>query len=242
MVMESVSRKFDPENDEVYFRYSMESCIGEIEEARYINDIHIDIIGKTPDEVEFKMGEAQRKIILIGQAYNDNVDPYYIFDYTRSLIEIGDAIFDFDEGCLKREIADVCELENSDICVFERLCILPKYRGLGLAKKLVKDNVMRLGNSCGLFVMKPYPLQCEGTSDGDIERARELQYMNNPFEEYMGYDEMEQDEAKALKQLVKYYKTFGYFTIKGIDGLMFLDPSKVNKKLDKIDILQASGK
>lgn len=229
-------RKFDPDNDEVLFRYSMESCIGEMEQARYINEIHIDIIGRTIDGIEYKMGEAERKILLLSLACNDNVDPFDIFDYSQSLMEIGDVIYDYDQGWLKDEITSVCNIEHPDICVFERLCILPQYRGLGLAKKLVKDNVMRLGDSCGLIVMKPFPLQCEGTMDGDVERAREFQYRSNPFEADMEHDHMEQDPDIALKQLVKYYKSIGYFTIKGMKDLMFICPSAINKKLDKIDI------
>jgi hypothetical protein len=52
----------------------------------------------------------------------------------------------------------------------------------------------------------------------------------------MGYDEMEMDPDKAIRQLVKYYKSIGYFTIKGQEGLMFISPSMINKKLDKIDL------
>jgi hypothetical protein len=108
--MKKSYRKFDPDNDSVIFRYSMDSPMGYIDIERYVNEVHIDIIGRTLDGIEFKMGEAERKLLLLTQAINDNVDPLYVFDYTQSLMDIGDAIYDFDQGCLKDEVASVSSL------------------------------------------------------------------------------------------------------------------------------------
>ena len=60
-------RKFDPDNDEVLFRYSMESCIGEMEQARYINEIHIDIYGA---QNEAYMSRSAEKLVR-GLCFNE---------------------------------------------------------------------------------------------------------------------------------------------------------------------------
>jgi GNAT superfamily N-acetyltransferase len=224
-------RKFDPERDNVIFRYSMETFVGNMEPENYINNIHIDIIGQTEDGIEYKMGEAKRKIILLSAVYNDRANAYDVFDSSSELMEIGDLIYDFDNNEIKSKIANHFEIVYNDICVFERLCILPEYRGLGLAKKLVKDNVMRIGNNVGLIVMKPFPLQCEPQAKRSYDDNDE-----NAFEKDMKYDELEQNPEKAMKSLKKYYKTFGYLTIRGIKDLMFLVPAFINEKLEQINM------
>lgn len=116
-------------------------------------------------------------------------------------------------------------MEAPNICIFSRLQILPKYRGRGLAKLVIKDNVNILGPACGLIVAQPYPLQFEyeGMHDTDFEKAME-------------YDKMEKDEAKANAQLRKYYKSIGYKESKICKDLMFIAPDMKNAAMDKIDL------
>ena len=217
---------------DIIFKYEFESCIGEIEGNRYIQDIKASII-KT-DEYGYNpivIGKGDIKILLLEQAINDHYDIFEIFDMHEYTMRIGGMIFDFDNYELKEDLhkklfGDDIML-NQNICIFERMTILPKYRGFGIGAKFVKDRYNFFSSACGLIVMQPYPLQLEAV--GPNGRTDE-------FERKMGYDTMEHDVRKATKSLKDYYKRLGYISVKGYKDLMFFVPEFRNKKLEAINM------
>lgn len=212
------------------FKYSFTSSTGEIEGNRYILEIDEDIVGNNEADGEFLIGKAKRYMILLGQAQNENYDFFEIFDTNGELVNILMDIYDLERGDIKENLEQEIfgkygMMEAPNICIFSRLQVLPKYRGHGIAKKIIKDNLNILGPSCGLIVAQPYPLQFEyeGLHDTDFEKAME-------------YDRMEQDEVKANAQLRKYYKSIGYKESKICKDLMFIAPDMKNAVLDKVDL------
>lgn len=214
---------------DISFNYSFNSCIGEIEGMRYIVEINEDIIGSNDEDGEFLIGKAKRHLFLLANAINDGYDIREIIDTIGDVYHPMDEIYDYDFDGIKEDLEAVLfgddYMDNPNICVFTRLCILPKYRGYGIAKKVIKDNYNILGSMCGLIVMYPFPLQLEPD-----------RHHTSEFEKAMCYSDMEQDEKKAAKSLRNYYKSLGYKTVKGYDDLMFLIPGMPNPKLDAIDI------
>ena len=217
---------------DIKFRYQFCSFLGPLEGERYIQEIFVDII-KTDDSDEDVqiIGKARIIIMLLSQAMDDNFDIFQIFDSDSYTMRIGEEIYDFDNCDIKEDLrrklfVNDCML-NSNICIFERLTILPEYRGLGIATKFIKDNFFFFNTACGLIVMQPFPLQFEAEST--IAKCSD-------FERQMGYDQMEKDEDKARKSLINFYKKVGFISVKGYDDLMFLLPGFKNKKLDAIDL------
>ncbi|MCQ2960390.1 MAG: hypothetical protein MJ198_09430 [Bacteroidales bacterium] len=216
------------ENDELYvmFKYSFESSPISGDPLYYIRTMKVEIIDTETNEI---VGKAELKLLLISAAINDGVDLFAVFDSDSYVSRIGDQIFDYEEQELKRDLQKQFweyGIGNVDICILERLTILPQYRGRGIALQLIRDNYRQLSNSCGLFVMQPYPLQFESVVKMD---------QVDVWGKQMEYDKMEQDEKKAFSQLKRFYKSCGFLTDKGYPDLMFLAPSKRNDILDKTD-------
>lgn len=227
--------KPEPQYLDIEFRYTFRSPIGPIEGERYIQDIAVEIIktdeyGNNPVII----GKGNVKILLLSQAINDHYDIFEIFDTESYTMRIGEMIYDFDNYDIKedlqRKLFGYEGMDNPNICIFERMMILPEYRGLGIGAKFVKDRFHYFSSACGLIVMQPFPLQ--------LESSRALG-RDNEFESKMGYDEMEHDSRKAMKSLKDYYKRIGYITVRGYKDLMFLVPDFKNDKLDAIDLEEA---
>ena len=227
--MNSISKD---KNLDIIFRYQFCSFLGPMEEERYVQKIFVDIV-KTDDsgnDVQI-IGKASIKIILVAQALDDGYDIYDVFDTDSYTMRIGDEIYDFENDDIKedlgRQLFGDDYMANPNICIFERLTILPEYRGLGIAAKFIKDNFFFFNTACGLIVMQPFPLQFE--AEGTHAKCSD-------FERQMEYDQMEKDENKARKSLINFYKKVGFLSVKGYDDLMFLLPEFKNKKLDAIDL------
>ena len=216
----------------IEFKYTFSSPIGSIAGERYIQDIAVEIIktdeyGNTPVII----GKGSVKILLLSQAINDHYDIFEIFDTESYIMRIGNMIYDFDnyeiKEDLQRKLFGDDMMINPNICIFERMMILPEYRGLGIGAKFVKDRFHFFSSTCGLIVMQPYPLQLEAV--GPNGRTDE-------FEKRMGYETMEKNVQKATKSLKDYYKSIGYISVRGYKDLMFLVPCKRNTSLDAINM------
>ena len=178
---------------------------------------YIDI--KFKYEFESYIGEIE------GSRYIQDIKAYIIKtdEYGNNEMVIGEGIIKI--LLLEQAINDI--MLNPNICIFERMTILPEYRGLGIGAKFVKDRYNFFSSACGLIVMQPYPLQLEAVGpDG----------RTNEFERMMNYDKMEQNIRKATKSLKDYYKSIGYISVKGYKDLMFLVPGLRNIKLESINM------
>lgn len=217
--------------EDFYYRidYKFTSPLGYLEGSRYVTTISGDIIQEDENDEEIAtVGRTTLKLVLVSLAINNNYDLYEIFDEDAPLFEIGQAIFDFEYGEIKEKIQDYYngEIVNSDICVIERIEILPPYRENNLGKKILKDIYNRFGSTCGLFVLKSFPLQfeTEGAEASDWNKQMQL-------------DAFEKNEKKAIQNLKRFYKLCGFKTIPGISkSLMFINPLMRNSKMDKIEL------
>lgn len=211
----------------VSFEYSLST--GRL--SNYIQEINANIYADIFSDDMFcerkLIGKHSLKMILLDQALENGLDTLELFDSDSYVLRIGEMIFDFDFDCIKDDLANELTeygFDNLNICIMERLNILPEYRGLGIGKLALKDAYHQFSRACGLFVMQPYPLQLE------LPRVHE----RDEFEMRMSYDQLDQDRHRAFKSLNKYYKSCGFITTKCCKDLMFLVPQNSNEKLDKI--------
>lgn len=210
------------------FKYSTES-IGCGEEENFILKFNEDIIADNDEDGEFLVGKATRYMFLLEEAHEAGYPIFDIFDsnsdFANPLLEI----YDEEEKQIKQDLIDTLMgefgvLGNDNICYFSRLEILPRYRGFGIAKKVIRDNYKVFGSWCGLIVMNPFPLQFE------LDEIHKL-----PFEKQMAFGDLEKDEELANKNLRTYYKSIGYIEVPGYNQ-MFLVPGYHNNKLESIDM------
>ena len=115
---------------------------------------------------------------------------------------------------------------NNNVCVLDRLVLIPEYRGYGISKKVIKDTIFHFSTACGLFVIYPFPLQLEG----------EHCICEDPWEDKNWYKGLEKNEKKAFSKLTSYFQKLGVEKIKGMNDLLFYCPFFGNMKLDEIDL------
>ena len=178
---------------DIEFKYTFISPIGPMEGNRYIQDIAVEIIktdeyGNNP----IIIGKGNVKILLLSQAMNDHYDIFEIFDTESYTMRIGNMIYDFDnyeiKEDLQRKLFGDDMMINPNICIFERMMILPEYRGLGIGAKFVKDRFHYFNTACGLIVMQPFPLQLE--SSHALGRSLKDYYKKIGYITVRGYDDL----------------------------------------------------
>lgn len=211
--------------------YHLHSSLGDIGPFRYINQIsgtvtEVDEQGNKIADV----GHINLNLILISLALDTGYDIYEVFDYSHSTMEIGDAVFDFNSYDLVEPLQEYYDYTflGSNICIVDRIEILPKYRGKGLGKKIVKDMYNRFGSGCCIFVLKCFPVQFEHEFTHGL---------NKEWFDKMKYQELEPDEEKAFYQLANFYKKCGWSLIPDVSKeLMFLNPALKNPAIEKIEL------
>lgn len=213
------------------FKYSFSSGTGELEGYRYIQNVFIEIYAsdiEDDDEEEVLIGKSRLKLILVNQAIEDDFSLPQLFDTDPDLFFIGDRVFDLEKGEFHNTILENYQecFMNPNICVLDRLVLIPEYRGYGISKKVIKDTIFHFSTSCGLFVIQPFPLQFEG----------EHCIGEDTWEDKNWYKGLEKNEKKAFKQLTAYYQKLGFEKIKDFEGLLFYCPFYLNKKLKKVDL------
>lgn len=213
------------------FKYTFGSETGDVEGFRYIQNVFVDIYAtdvEADDEEEVLIGKLKLKTILMTQAIDDRYDLAEILDTDPDLFVISDKVFDGEteepNSILQEEYPE-CML-NLNICVLDRIVLLPEYRGYGISKRVVKDVLFQFRTSCGMFVIQPFPLQFEGENCIGVD----------PWEDRSWYKDLEKNEKKAMKKLEAYCQSIGFKKIKGIDGLLFHCSFYRNLELEKVDM------
>jgi hypothetical protein len=173
------------------------------------------------------IGKLMFKIIYVGEANNNNYDLYEIFDTYEYTFRHAQEFFDFETNEIKADIQKFYNYTfiNSDICLIERIEILPEYRGRKIAAKATKDIIFHFGSGCELFILQAYPLQFEVKREEQNEWQSQLELGKFPIQ-----------EKKAFKQLKNYYKSWGFDEISGYNELLFLNPAIRNKKMERINL------
>jgi len=210
------------------FHYKFKSGTGPLEGHRYVRNFKMKIFAESYDtEENLLIGKVVFKIIYVENAINTRYNLFDIFDSYEYTFRHGNSIFDFEIQEINNDIQEHYNYEifGNNICILERIEILPRFRGHNLTAKATKDIIFHFGAGCALFVIQPYPLQFEVQS-------------NKPdnWQEQLELKQFTTDEKNALKKLVNYYKSFGFERIKGYDDLLFYNPFIANKKMDSIDL------
>lgn len=212
----------------VTFKYQFESGTGPWEGSRYVREIKMEIFSQNEYGDPIKsIGKVEFKIVYVGEAINNEYDLYEIFDTFEYTFRHAQEFFDFDTNEIKKKIQKYYnyELFNSNICLLERIEILPEFRGLKIAAKATKDIIFHFGSGCGLFVIQVYPLQFEPKDKEQDDWQKQLKLSN-----------FSSQEKTAFKQLRNYYKSFGFDEIPGYKDLLFYNPALINKKMDAINL------
>jgi len=213
---------------DINIEYTFSSGLGAVEENRYIKDVKATFYnGESVDnKLNERIGETEFKILDLEMAKNDEFDIYQLFDSYEYTFRHGEAIYDFEKEDFNQQVYKHYDdnLMNGNVCLLERIYIVPAYRGLGLGPKLFKDLVLHFSRNASLFILQPHPLQFDNSlKDNEDKKWYEL-------------DAFEKSNLKAFEKLTSYYETWGFEKIKGIKDLLFFNAELVNPKFELIDI------
>lgn len=174
--------------------------VNKIEFEVYVTDIYrklSEIIAK---------GEISQ--ILFGLAMDYNYPLFDVMDASESILDMSGVLFEFEEDKNFWDKIDAYFVDttpiNYTICYLEYLEIVPTYRGKGIGKRIIKSMMERFYDSCGLWVVKGFPIQHSGviqkTAFEDLDE----------WDQKMDYDSFEKDFEKSQYKLFHYFQQLGF--------------------------------
>lgn len=142
--------------------------------------------------------------ILFSLAMDSGYPLLSVMDASQSILEMSEVLFEWDEHKdFWDKLDDYFEDHppiHTDVCFLESLEILPAFRKKGLTKMVLRDLARKYHHSCGLWVLKVFPLQHKSRSEEDKKDA---------WYQKMRYDELEEDFEKSKYKLFHLYQSLG---------------------------------
>jgi ribosomal protein S18 acetylase RimI-like enzyme len=136
--------------------YTSLSHLGEREGNRYVQPIFGDLILTNEEGTKEKtIGRISGYKVLLGNAINDNIGFFDVFDMDTDRYGLGETIFD---DFWKKELHPALntvyedEFDGSDLLVLKKVEIEPEYRGQSLGKYFIKDFYNNFISGCQLFI------------------------------------------------------------------------------------------
>lgn len=210
--------------------YRISSALGCRENNRYNQNIigKIDLINDYGESIE-TIGKIKANKLLVQLGADNGWDAFSIFDTEAHLFEIGEAIFDFASSDWHPELTKhyANDIEGQNILILSRIEIIPKYRGKGFAPFIIKDLYNNFIDGMAFFVLKAFPIQFEASILGSKSENSKA----------MEYDKMEKNIKQATRKLISFYTKLGFEIIPSLSKeIMFINPTRINRKLDKITL------
>ena len=211
----------------VVFNYRFQSGLGCYEHGRFVREVTSEIM-LTDDYGEHleKIGQIDFLIIYIDQTYNSELSLYDILDaHSEYLARHIFKIIDYKTRGFTNKLLNFYDFEilGSNVCLIQKITILPEYRGHKIGAKAIKDLIFHYSAGCGLFALQPFPLQFEAKVSGDEDLEQ-------------GLETFEKNQKKANAKLKSYYESIGLKEIKGIKELMFYNPALTNKNFNSLNL------
>ncbi|WP_430827479.1 hypothetical protein [Chryseobacterium indologenes] len=190
--------------EDLYFstEYKISSYLGDKDSDRFCQNIRGELIVSNEVGNSKAIGRLMGEKLLIREAINHNWDSYSIFDTEARTLEIGETVYNFDEGDWNDAIMEKFknDIYENDLLILSRIEILPEYRGKGIGQKWIKDFYINFIQGCGLMALKVFPLQCES----DYTLGRDQLWCNE-----MGYNSMNKNDD-AFESLLQFYLKTGF--------------------------------
>lgn len=186
----------------------------------FVNEIDFEVFLIDESGMQEQVAKGKMSHILFSLAMDLKFPLFEVMDVTSAISEISSVLFEWDiDKDYWEKLHFYFEhypLENFNICLLESLEIIAKYRGKDLGKKIITNLIERFYSSCGLWVLKAYPIQF----DLNTIRENEIEWNTK-----MDYLTLEKDFEKAQYQLFNYYTKMGfenpfemeYFIVKPFD-------------------------
>ncbi|WMW77308.1 hypothetical protein RF683_07370 [Flavobacterium sp. 20NA77.7] len=175
----------------------------------FVNEIDFEVyLTNESGHLLEKVGKGKISQILFSLAMDCGFPLMDVMDASHSIAQMSGVLFEWDDDKdFWDKIDAYFEFEpplSYDVCFLETLEVIEKYRGKGLGEKIINNLMERFYSSCGLWVLKAFPLQ------HDISIQSEKEESQVDWNIKMGYKNMELDFEKSQYQLFNYYIKRGF--------------------------------
>ncbi|MFC4675230.1 hypothetical protein [Dysgonomonas termitidis] len=212
-------------------RYSFESSTGSsyMEGFDCYTQYAIDVYGCDSADIdedtkEVLIGKARVSLFYLGYLINNGLLLEDLLSNSSSDAcgYVGDFIMDRKTGELKPEFDELlAENGNFNVLYINDIVLFPEYRGYGYGKFIIKDILCRFDGTVGLVLAIVYPLQLDTSS----------------MQPAMQYHRMDQDLEYSSFKLYGYFLDLGFEQVERTN-YFYINPCKVNEKLNAIDLEQ----
>lgn len=160
---------------------------------------YVDLLGQSAQGTEVTLGELQFYIIRVGNAINDQVSLFDLFDTYQETHSMSAEIYTPSYNDFKKVIHNNFEAAypGDDILLLRLLTIRPFARGQKLGLSVLEAVIRDWSSGCALVVMKPCPLQFAGASSPRKKGQSEL-------------SDFKLTERESFRRLRNYYGLLGF--------------------------------
>ena len=177
--------------------------------TEFVNEIDFEVyLTDEAGNLEEQVGKGKISQILFSLAMDSGFPLLDVMDATHSICQMSGVLFEWDKD---KDFWDKIDtyfdyhpLDNYDVFFLETLEVIAKYRSTGLGEKIINNLIERFYSSCGLWVLKAFPMQ------HDIAIKSEKEENQSDWNKKMEYTKMELDFEKSQYQLFNYYKKRGF--------------------------------
>lgn len=203
----------------IRFSYRTESSQVQYDQS-YIREINGKILGEEyfcrSNELSYNIGEIDATFINIGEAINDEVRVFDVFDETQSTMDLGFAIYDFEESDFNKNVVSAVgdDLFSNNILRIDRLVVFPHFRGKFIGYGALEDIVFNFasGLGVGLVVIDAIPMQFWSVDD--------------EYRRKYGIDELSRNEQVSKAKLCNYFQRFGFVNLNRKSEFLIFSPAR----------------
>ncbi len=183
---------------------------------------------KIDDENEVLVGKFRLLYTDVASAVNEGfTDVFEILDaHSGTAADYYGSTFassgmDFSEDL--RQLLDD-DLFESNLLIFDRLELLPDYRGQNLGVAIMRRLIQRFSAGVGVVAIKPFPLQFESSIPAEDEDGWHKEMQLSSFQD---------PERDAVRKLKNHYSKLGFVEMKGTPH-MFLSTARRLLPIEKL--------
>lgn len=162
------------------------------------------------EEDDILVGKFRLYYVDITSAINTGfTDVFEIFDaHSDSTVDYYESLFDPDTVGFSENLQQLFnhEIFEQSVLIFDRLELLPGYRGHNLGLIIMRRLIQRFSAGAGVVAIKPFPLQFEHSIPPEDESGWHAEMQLSDFKE---------TERISIRKLQNHYSKLGFVEMKG---------------------------
>ncbi|MEP5568105.1 MAG: hypothetical protein ABJN62_09755 [Halioglobus sp.] len=185
--------------------------------CKHMTRIDAEVTASLSDEDgdEDIVARAGFYFVDLDNAFDDGDSPHFILDMESSTAPFM-ALYQHDSENGSWSFSDKMDLDdavifNFNLLIFDRIEVLPDFRGRGITRMVWEDALRLFGQGASIAALKTFPLQFEaGIKRGELSE----------WDKKLGLDKLGGNEEKAFNSLALHYAQLG-FNLFGEGNLMY---------------------